>query len=373
MTARTTPPFRADQVGSLLRPPQLLAARAAREKDQIPADEFQRIEDQAVRDVVKMQEGLGFKAVTDGEYRRGSWHRDFLVSFENVKIVQPTVKMKFHTEKGDIERTPPGLKVVGKLKRTQPIFVDHFKFLKSVAHSVPKLTIPSPSNMHFRGGREAIDQKAYPDMPEFYADLARVFGEEVRDLSAAGCKYLQIDEVNFAYLCDPTLREEVKALGEDPQTLPHTYARLINETVAPKAPDMTICMHLCRGNARSAWIAEGGYEPVAEVLFNEINVTGYFLEFDSPRAGGFEPLRFVPKGKVVVLGLVTTKKGQLESKDELKRRIEQAAKHVPIEQLALSPQCGFSSTVEGNLITVDEEIKKLELVVETAREVWGSA
>jgi 5-methyltetrahydropteroyltriglutamate--homocysteine methyltransferase len=225
--------------------------------------------------------------------------------------------------------------------------------------------------MHFRGGRAAIDEQAYPDMDEFYEDLGRVFNEEVRDLAAAGCRYLQIDEVNFAYLCDPTLREEVRALGESPESLPHTYAKLINRTVAGKPADMTICMHLCRGNARSAWIAEGGYEPVAEVLFNEINVTGYFLEYDSPRAGGFEPLRFVPKGKTVVLGLVTTKKGQLETKDELKRRIDQAAKYVPLEQIALSPQCGFSSTVEGNLITVDEEIQKLRLVVETAREVWG--
>jgi 5-methyltetrahydropteroyltriglutamate--homocysteine methyltransferase len=372
MSQRQTPPFRADQVGSLLRPKALLDARAKREKNAIDPAEFQRIEDQAVREVVRMQEELGFKAVTDGEYRRGSWHRDFLVSFENVKIVRPTVKMRFHTEAGDIERTPPGLKVAGKLRRARPIFVDHFKFLKSVVRAVPKITIPSPSNMHFRGGRDAIDSSAYPDMDEFYTDLARVFREEVHDLAAAGCRYLQIDEVNFAYLCDPTLRDEVKALGEDPTTLPKTYARLINETVAGKPDDMAICMHLCRGNARSAWIAEGGYEPVAEVLFNEINVTGYFLEYDSPRAGGFEPLRFVPKGKTVVLGLVTTKKGQLESKDELKRRIEQAAKYVPLEQLALSPQCGFSSTVEGNLITVDEEIQKLKLVVDTAREVWGS-
>ncbi len=371
MTASTKPPFRADQVGSLLRPPELLAARAKREKKEIAPADFQRIEDQAVRDVVRLQEDLGFQAVTDGEYRRGSWHRDFLVSFENVKIVPPSVKMKFHTEQGDIERTPPGLRVAGRLRRTQPIFVDHFAFLKSVARAVPKITIPSPSNMHFRGGRAAIDDKAYPDMDEFYEDLAHVFNEEVRDLAAAGCRYLQIDEVNFAYLCDPTLREEVRALGESPESLPHTYAKLINRTIAGIPSDMTICMHLCRGNARSAWIAEGGYEPVAEVLFNEINVTGYFLEYDSPRAGGFEPLRYVPKGKTVVLGLVTTKKGQLESKDELKRRIDQAAKFVPLEQLALSPQCGFSSTVEGNLITVDEEIRKLRLVVETAREVWG--
>ena len=371
MAERQTPPFRADQVGSLLRPKALLDARARRERNDIAPAEFARIEDQAVRDVVKMQEDLGFKAVTDGEYRRGSWHRDFLVSFANVKIVQPTVKMKFHTEAGDIERTPPGLFVSGKLARTAPIFVDHFKFLKSVARAVPKLTIPSPSNMHFRGGRAAIDQKAYPDMDEFYVDLARVFNEEVRDLAAAGCRYLQIDEVNFAYLCDPTLRDEVKALGEDPTTLPKTYARLINQTVAGKPADMAICMHLCRGNARSAWIAEGGYEPVAEVLFNEINVTGYFLEYDSPRAGGFEPLRFVPKGKTVVLGLVTTKKGQLETKDELKRRIDQAATFCSLDQLALSGQCGFASTEEGNTLTEDEQWAKLRLIVEVADEVWG--
>jgi 5-methyltetrahydropteroyltriglutamate--homocysteine methyltransferase len=370
---KAKPPYRADQVGSLLRPPELLAARAKREKNDIAPDEFKKIEDKAVRDIVRLQEDLGFAAVTDGEFRRGSWHRDFLVSFENVKIVAPTVKMKFHTEKGDIERTPPGLRVAGKLKRAQPIFVEHFKFLKSVAKATPKITIPSPSNMHFRGGRAAIDEKAYPDMDGFYEDLARVFGEEVRDLGAAGCRYLQIDEVNFAYLCDPTLREEVRALGESPETLPKTYAKLINRTIAPKPADMIVCMHLCRGNARSAWIAEGGYEPVAEVLFNEINVDGYFLEYDSPRAGGFEPLRFVPKGKTIVLGLVTTKKGKLESKDELKRRIDEAARYVPLDQLALSPQCGFSSTVEGNLITIDEEIEKLRLVVDTAREVWGSA
>jgi 5-methyltetrahydropteroyltriglutamate--homocysteine methyltransferase len=371
MSERTAPPFRADQVGSLLRPPALLAARAAHEKKEIGAAELAHVEDEAVRDVVRLQEEIGFKAVTDGEFRRGSWHRDFLVSFDNVTIVPPTVKMRFHTEEGDIERTPPGLRVAGKLARSRPIFVEHFKFLKSIARAVPKMTMPSPSNMHFRGGRAAIDEKAYPDMAEFYADLARVFGEEIRDLGAAGCRYLQIDEVNFAYLCDPKLRDEVRNLGEDPSTLPHTYARLINQTIATRPKDMAICMHLCRGNARSAWIAEGGYEPVAEVLFNELEVTGYFLEYDSPRAGGFEPLRFVPKGKIVVLGLVTTKKGKLETKDELKQRIDQASRYIPLDQLALSPQCGFSSTVDGNLITVEDEIAKLRLVVETAREIWG--
>ncbi len=243
-----------------------------------------------------------------------------------------------------------------------------------MARGTPKQTIPSPTIMHFRGGRGAVDKAAYPDMAQFFADLARVYNEEVQDLAAAGCRYLQIDETNFAYLCDPTLRDQVKAnIGEDPNQLTHTYAKLISESVAGRPADMAVCMHLCRGNNQSAWVAEGGYDPVAEVLFNEVKIDGFFLEYDSPRAGDFKPLRFVPKGKLVVLGLVTTKLPQLEKKDELKRRIEEAAKYVPIEQLCLSPQCGFSSTVEGNKVTVEDEIAKLRLVVDVAREVWGSA
>ena len=369
--ARTKPPFRADQVGSLLKPKALVDAWKARQNDAIAEDDFKRIQHDAIRGVVKMQEELGYQAVTDGEYSRSGWQRDFLVSFANVKIVPSTVKMKFHTEEGETEMAPPGLFVAGKLSRPKPIFVEAFKFLKSVAKAVPKLTIPSPSLMHFRGGRKAVDEKAYPDIEEFYRDLSRVYQEEIGELGQNGLTYLQIDETNFAYLCDPKLREQVRAIGEDPEKLPHTYAKLINAAIAKKPESMTVCMHLCRGNAASAWVAEGGYEPVAETLFNEINITGYFLEYDSARAGGFEPLRFLPKGKVVVLGLVTTKKGALEKKDDLKRRIDEASKFVPLEQLALSPQCGFSSTLEGNKITVEDEIAKLRLIAEVSREVWG--
>jgi len=369
--ATKSPPFRADQVGSLLKPQALIEAHRARDKKEIAEEKFHEIEHAAIREVVKLQEELGFKSVTDGEYSRAGWQRDFLTSFANVKIVPSTVKMRFHTDEGETEMVPPGLFVAGKLSRPHPIFIDAFKYLKSIAHAVPKITIPSPSLMHFRGGRKAVDATAYPDIEEFYTDLARVYSEEIADLGRNGCTYLQIDETNFAYLCDPTLRDQVRAIGEDPEKLPHTYAKLINNSIAGKAADMIVCMHLCRGNANSAWVAEGGYEPVAEVLFNEIDITGYFLEYDSARAGGFEPLRFLPKGKVAVLGLVTTKKGQLETKDELKRRLDEAAKFAPLEQLALSPQCGFSSTLEGNKISVAEEIAKLKLIVETAREVWG--
>jgi methionine synthase II (cobalamin-independent) len=369
--ARATPPFRADQVGSLLKPKALIEAHRARDKKEISEERFHQIEHAAIREVVRLQEEIGFKAVTDGEYSRAGWQRDFLTSFSNVQIVPSKVKMRFHTDEGATEMVPPGLFVAGRLSRPRPIFVDAFKFLKSVTRAVPKLTIPSPSLMHFRGGRKAVDETAYPDMEEFLADLARVYSEEIVELGQNGLTYLQIDETNLAYLCDPALREQVRAIGEDPEKLPHTYARLINAAIARKPAGMTVCMHLCRGNANSAWVAEGGYEPVAETLFNEIDITGYFLEYDTARAGGFEPLRFLPKGKVAVLGLVTTKKGALETKDELKRRVDQAAKFAPLDQLALSPQCGFSSTLEGNKITVEEEMAKLRLIVETAREIWG--
>ncbi len=368
---RTSPPFRADHVGSLLRPPALLAARERFRQGKLPADELRQLEDQAIREVVRLQEDVGFKAVTDGEFRRTLWHVDFLEQFANVEVTRSKVRVKFHTEEGDIERTPSALRVVGKLARPRPIFVDHFHFLKSVARATPKLTLPSPSILHFRGGRDAIDRQAYPDMAQFYADVARVYAEEVRDLAQAGCRYLQIDEVDFAYLCDPKFRAEVRNMGEDPATLPQTYAHLINDSIATRPKDMTVCIHLCRGNFEGAWLAEGGYDPVAEVLFNSINVTGYFLEYDSARAGGFAPLRFVPKGKVAVLGLVTTKRGALESKDELKRRIDEAARYLPLEQLALSPQCGFASGERGNKLSVEEEVAKLKLIVDVAREVWG--
>jgi 5-methyltetrahydropteroyltriglutamate--homocysteine methyltransferase len=375
MQDRTKPPFRADHVGSLIRPDTLIEARAAAEKGEMAPAELARIQHAAVRDVVHLQQEVGLRVATDGEYNRFSWQRDFLLKIGNVKPLASKLTVRFHSAAGTRDHTPPSLQVAGKLSRPQGIFVDDFKFLKSTAPAgvTAKITIPSPTVVHFRGGREAIDARAYPQMDAFYDDLAAVYRAEIADLAAAGCRYLQIDEVNLAYLCDPELRRQVSNIGEDPATLPNTYARLLNAAIAGKPADMTVCMHLCRGNFAGAWIAEGGYEPIAELLFNEIGVDGYFLEYDSPRAGDFSPLRFLPKGKMAVLGLVTTKSPKMEAKDELKRRIEDASRHVPIEQLALSPQCGFSSGIGGQAMTVDDEIKKLALVVETAREVWGTA
>jgi methionine synthase II (cobalamin-independent) len=373
MSARSVPPFRADHVGSLIRPAALIDARQREERAEIAPAELARIQHEAVREVVRLQEEIGFKLATDGEYNRTFWQRDFLLKFRNVQKVAAKLTVRFHSAAGARDHSPPTLQVTGKLGRPSGIFVDDFKFLKSVAHGTPKITIPSPTTMHFRGGREAIDAKAYPDMGDFYADLARVYREEIHDLAQAGCRYLQIDEVNMAYLCDPELRAHVRNIGEDPETLPKTYARLLNDTIAGRPADMVVCMHLCRGNFAGAWVAEGGYDPIAELLFNEIAVDGYFLEYDSPRAGSFAPLRFLPKGKTAVLGLVTTKSAALETKDDLKRRIDEASRYVSLEQLALSPQCGFSSGIGGNTMTVEDEIAKLKLVVDTAHEVWGSA
>jgi methionine synthase II (cobalamin-independent) len=373
MSERNKPPFRADHVGSLIRPDSLIAARKAAEEKRIDAAELRRVQQDAIREVVRMQEALGFRLATDGEYNRGGWQRDFLLKFANVEMMPSKLTVKFHSQAGTREHSPPSMQVVGKLGRPEPIFVDDFKFLASIAKATPKITIPTPTILHFRGGREAIDAKAYPDMGAFYDDLARVYREEIADLAAAGCRYLQIDEVNLAYLCDPELRRQVSNIGEDPETLPKTYAKLLNDCIAGKPADMTVCMHLCRGNFAGAWVADGGYDAIADMLFNQINVDGYFLEYDSPRAGSFEPLRFLPKGKVAVLGIVTTKSDKLENKDELKRRIEEASRHAPLEQLALSPQCGFESGIGGKTMTLEREIEKLGLVVETAREVWGSA
>jgi len=371
MTERTIPPFRADHVGSLLRPAELFEARENHKQGKIPADELARIEDKAVCDVIKMQEDLGFQTVTDGEFRRNYWHSDFLTSFSNVVVASTGVKVKFHTHDGDTERDMSAFKITGKVERPNPIFVDHIKFVKDNTKVTPKLTIPSPSILHFRGGRDAIDRTAYPTIDSFYADLGRVYQEEVTDLGKAGCRYLQIDEVNFAYLCDPNMRQQAVKIGEDPDELPHTYAKLINSAIATRPKDMVVTMHLCRGNFEGAWVAEGGYEPVAETLFNEIDVTGYFLEYDTERAGDFRPLRFLPKGKIAILGLISTKLGQLETKDSLKRRIDEAAKVVPLEQLAISPQCGFASGGHGNALSLKNEQDKLKLVVDVAREVWG--
>jgi 5-methyltetrahydropteroyltriglutamate--homocysteine methyltransferase len=372
MQERVKPPFRADHVGSLIRPDALIAAREAAEKGEMPPAELMHIQHDAIRGVVRVQEDIGLKLVTDGEYNRHSWQRDFLLKIGNVKPMASKLTVRFHSAAGTRDHSPPSLQVAGKLSRPTGIFVDDFKFLTSVAKATPKITIPSPTIVHFRGGREAIDAKAYPEMDAFYDDLAGVYRAEIRDLAAAGCRYLQIDEVNLAYLCDPELRRQVANIGEDPATLPKTYAALLNAAIAEKPADMTVCMHLCRGNFAGAWIADGGYEPIAELLFNAIGVDGYFLEYDSARAGGFEPLRFLPKGKMAVLGLVTTKSPNMETKDELKRRIDEASRYAPLEQLALSPQCGFSSGIGGNAMTAEDEIAKLKLVVETAREVWGT-
>jgi 5-methyltetrahydropteroyltriglutamate--homocysteine methyltransferase len=365
-----SPPFRADQVGSLARPAHLLAARQQHDDGKLPAAELARIEDEAIRRAVAMQEEIGFEVVTDGEFRRASWNRDFLLKFQNVVLGPSRITLD---SGGKAERAPTALAVTGPIRRPQPIFVDHFAFLAKITRVTPKLTIPSPTILHFRGGRDSIDRKAYPDMAAFYADVARVYNEEIRDLGAAGCRYLQVDDVNFAYICDERVATQVKTMGEDPDQLPHTYAKLINAAIAARPAGMTVGLHVCRGNAPSGWTA-GSYEPVADVLFNEIDVSAYFLEYDSPRAGGFEPLRLLPKGKTVVLGLVSTKTTQLESKDALKRRIEEAARFVPLDQLAISTQCGFSSgmtTAGGRGMTEANEIAKLRLVVEVAREVWN--
>ncbi len=376
MANHPRPPFRADHVGSLLRPPQLLEARQQRDKGQISEIELRQIEDNCICDVVKMQEDIGLEAITDGEYRRSLWHVDFLQKIEGVVVVEGLASdggRSFQGGDANLQRSPTRFEVTSRVRRTRGIETENFKFLSSITTKTAKLCVPSPSVLHFRRGRAGIDSRAYPDMKEFFADLSRVYREEIRELARLGCTYLQIDDTNLAYLCDPKMRENARRIGEDPDKLPLLYAKLINECIQERPPTMTVCTHLCRGNFASAWVAEGGYDPVAEVLFNELKVDGYFLEFDSPRAGNFTPLRYVPKGKRLNLGLVTTKRGELERVDDLKRRIDEAAKFVPLEQLGISPQCGFSSTVLGNKLTVADQIAKLQLVVEVARDVWGSA
>jgi 5-methyltetrahydropteroyltriglutamate--homocysteine methyltransferase len=371
MASVKKPPFRADHVGSLLRPPSLLEAREKWKQGKLSKAELTKLEDAAVRDAVKLQEEIGLQAITDGDYRRDHWWVDFVQAIEGVRI-SGGMPVKFHNEGGDIEYAPPRAEVVGKLKRqASGISTDDIKFVHAATKRTAKECVPSPTTVHFRGGRQAVSREAYPDMDEFFADLARVYNEEFKAMAALGCSYLQIDDTNFAFLCDPALREGVRRMGEDPNELPHRYTKLVNDSIKGLRPDMTVCVHLCRGNHESSWVAEGGYEPVADALFNELAVDGFFLEYDSPRAGDFHPLRFLPKGKKVVLGLVTSKKPQLESKDEVKRRIDEAAKVVPLDQLCLSPQCGFASTKLGNKVTVEDEKKKLGLVVQVADEVWG--
>ena len=369
-------PFRADHVGSLLRPPELLSAREQHQGGTLSSASLREIEDRCIRDVAKLQEEIGLQGITDGEYRRTIWHADFLRQIEGVSVKEGVadgagVARKFQSGGQEIERSPTRFYTTGRLERSRGIETDNFKYLASVTTRTPKLCIPSPTILHMRGGRDAVDKQAYPDMDRFYSDLAQVYREEIRALAELGCTYLQLDDPNMAYLCDEKMRESVRRIGEDPNQLPRIYAKLINNCIADRPAHMTVCMHICRGNFRSAWAAEGGYDPVAEILFNEFKLDGFFLEYDSPRAGSFSPLRFVPKQKKIVLGLVTTKSGEMETADQLKRRIDEAAQYVPLEQLALSPQCGFSSTVLGNNISVDAEVAKLSLVVRVASEVWG--
>ncbi|MGH9065254.1 MAG: 5-methyltetrahydropteroyltriglutamate--homocysteine S-methyltransferase [Acidimicrobiales bacterium] len=372
MSMLDDPPFRADHVGSLLRPPALLQAREDAAAGRISHDDLEAVEDEAIRTVVKMQEDVGLQSATDGELRRASWHMDFIYQLGGVSRTDESLTVRFHGEAGDLEFTPSSLRVGSRLHLDHTIFGDHLRYLQAtVTTAMPKLTIPSPSMVHYRGGRAAIDEGVYPDLDQFWEDLSAAYAEEVRALGELGCTYLQLDDTSLAYLNDPQQRDELAAKGGDPERQHLRYIRQINAALAGRPAGMRVTTHMCRGNFRSSWVAEGGYDFVAEALFTGLEVDGFFLEFDDARSGGFEPLRFVPPGKRVVLGLVTTKRGRLEGKDDLKRRIDEASRFVPLDQLCLSPQCGFSSTVEGNALTFDEQVAKLRLVVETAREVWG--
>ena len=359
------PPFRADQVGSLLRPKELAQAKEKFRKDEISSDELKALEDKCIREAVQKQEEIGLQAITDGEMRRDWWHLDFMTQLDGVTaVVNPGPRF------GGTEEQPPIPSVTGKIGCSKPIFVDAFRFLKQNTKQTAKLTIPSPAMLHLRGGRGSISKVAYPDLDEFWADTAAAYRKAIRQLADAGCTYLQLDDVSFSYLCDPKIQETCRKNGDDPARLPRTYADAASAALKDRPAGMTVTMHTCRGNFKSSWVASGGYEPVAEAMFSSA-VDGFFMEFDSERAGSFEPLRFLPKDKKVVLGLVTTKVGELETKDSLVRRIKEAERFVPLENLCLSPQCGFSSTHHGNALSMDEQWKKLGRVVEVAREVWG--
>jgi 5-methyltetrahydropteroyltriglutamate--homocysteine methyltransferase len=372
MALRSVPPFRGDHVGSLLRPAGLHRARDRHARGEIGDAELRAVEDDAIRDIVAMQHDVGLRSATDGEFRRSSWHMDFIYQLQGISRAQDNISVRFRNAQGTLEFTPAALRVDGKVGVGEPIFGEHFTFLKSVVtDATPKLTIPSPSMVHYRGGRAAIDPAAYPDEEEFWADLSAAYAAELHGLAALGCTYLQLDDTSLAYLNDPQQREMVARQGGDAEHQHLRYIRQINAAITGRPEALTVTTHMCRGNFRSSWVAEGGYDFVAEALFGELAVDGFFLEYDDARSGSFEPLRFVPPGKMVVLGLVTTKSGKLESKDDLKRRIDEASRYVPLDQLCLSPQCGFASTVEGNALTYDEQVAKLALIVETADEVWG--
>jgi 5-methyltetrahydropteroyltriglutamate--homocysteine methyltransferase len=374
MATTDGPPFRADHVGSLLRPQRLLDARSDRAEGTLSADELRRIEDHAIRDVVAMQRDVGLSTATDGEFRRTSWHMDFIYQLEGIHQAEGHIKVEFKNEQGGLEFTSAAMTVDAPVRLGRPIFGDHFAFLRDTAEGTgltPKLTIPSPSMVHYRGGPAAIDPTVYPEEELFWQDLTAAYRDQLIGVYELGCRYLQLDDISLAYLNDPAKRAQLAAQGGDAEHQHEHYIRHFNEVIKGRPDDLTVTTHLCRGNFRSSWSAEGGYDFVAEALFGELDVDGFFLEYDDERSGTFEPLRFVPPGKKVVLGLVTTKRGQLEDPDELKRRIDEASRYVPLEQLCLSPQCGFSSTVEGNVLTHDEQRAKLELIVQVAADVWG--
>jgi 5-methyltetrahydropteroyltriglutamate--homocysteine methyltransferase len=366
MAARTRPPFRADHVGSLLRPKHLLQARADN------SEELHELEDEAIRDVVRMQEEVGLQSATDGEFRRAAWHMDFIYQLGGVHRTDEKLMVHFYNDSGELDFSSAALRIDDRITLTETIFADAFRFLQScVTTATPKLTIPSPSMVHYRGGRAAIDPAVYPDLEQFWEDLSAAYAEQVRRIADLGCTYLQFDDTSLAYLNDPRQRAMIAERGEDAEHQHERYIKQINAALAGRPESLTVTTHMCRGNFRSSWAAAGGYDFVAEALFNQLDVDGFFLEYDDERSGGFAPLRFVPPGKMVVLGLVTTKRGALEDKDTLKRRIDEASEYVPLDQLCLSPQCGFSSTMEGNNLTYEEEVAKLRLIVETAAEVWS--
>jgi 5-methyltetrahydropteroyltriglutamate--homocysteine methyltransferase len=373
MAPRDTPPFRADHVGSLLRPPGLLLAREEHAAGRLDDDELRAAEDGAIRAAVEMQAEVGLQSATDGEFRRASWHMDFIYRLGGIEKAPSDLVVHFRNAEGPLDFTPAALEIDGRIRLEEPIFAEDFAYLQTLTGEgvTPKLTIPSPSMVHYRGGRAALNPDVYADEEEFWADLSAAYAEEVRRLGEIGCTYLQFDDTSLAYLNDPEQRAELAARGDDAEHQHERYIRQINAALAGRPEGMTVTTHMCRGNFRSSWVAEGGYDFVAEALFGGLEVDGFFLEYDDARSGGFEPLRFVPPGRMIVLGLVTTKRGELEAKDELKRRIEEASRFIPVDQLCLSPQCGFSSTVDGNALTYDQEVAKLRLIVETAAEVWG--
>ncbi len=372
MTMRDKPPFRADHVGSLLRPERLTSAREAHRAGEIDTDRLREIEDECIRGVVRMQEDVGLQTATDGEFRRTAWHMDFIYQLGGITPTDEKIQVHFYNQNGELDFESAALRVHDRVRLQQPIFADAFTFVRDTATSAtPKLTIPSPSMVHYRGGPAALDPEVYPDEEGFWEDLTGAYAEEVRRMGELGCTYLQLDDTSLAYLNDPRQRAMVAERGGDAEHQHEQYIRNINKALAGRPEDMSVTTHMCRGNYRSSWAAEGGYDFVAEALFTQLDVDGFFLEYDDERSGGFEPLRFVPPGKTVVLGLVTTKRGELEDRDTLKRRIDEASRYVPLEQLCLSPQCGFSSTVEGNVLSYEQQVAKLRLIVETAEEVWG--